>query len=106
MFAKSNRFSFRRGAPKKVFQTQYFVICYDKINEKELKCAVVVGKKVDKRAVERNKIKRQIIKNIKELVPLNNSHKIVIYVKKSVLEIENATAKEILNNAFKTLKIT
>lgn len=105
MFAKSNRFSFRRGAPRKVYQTPYFVICYEKINEKQIKCAVVVGKKVDKRAVVRNKIKRQIIKNIKELVPMNNSHMIVIYAKKSVLEIDNELAKEILNNAFKILKI-
>lgn len=106
MFARSHRFSFKKGAPRNVYQTPFFVIRYDHKNEGSFECAVVVGKKVDKRAVVRNKIKRQMVVCIKELVPATTASRFVIYAKKSILETTIEAKKEELKKAFEIIKIT
>ncbi len=69
MFPKSYRYSFRKGLPKKTLSTTFFVIKYDNSQDDSMHCAVVVGKKVDKRAVVRNKIKRQIVWPNEKVLP-------------------------------------
>ncbi len=106
MFSKSHRFSFKKSVPKNYYQTPLFVIRYDKNTAESLRCAVVVGKKVDKRAVVRNKIKRQTVETIKKLVPVGTNAVIVIYAKKSILEADNEQRKDILEKAFDIIGIT
>ena len=53
------RFSFRKGLPKKSASTPLFRLRYDKNRFFKTQIAIVVGKRVDKRAVIRNKIKRR-----------------------------------------------
>lgn len=106
MFSKSHRFSFKKGVPKNYYQTPLFVIRYDKNTTGSFKCAVVVGKKVDKRAVVRNKIKRQTVEIIKELVAQDKNVAIVLYAKKPTLEAGLEQRKDILAKAFDIIGIT
>jgi ribonuclease P protein component len=105
MFAKSYRFTFKKGAPRRIYSTPHFVIRYDTNSEKGLRCAVVVGKKVDKRAVIRNTIKRQLIVIIKELLSPNTEYNIVIFAKKQLSEIEKEQKYKELEKAFKAIHI-
>ena len=105
MFAQRNRFSFKKGAPRKVFSTPLFILRYDIKEENRLECAVVVGKKVDKRAVVRNKVKRQLVKQIKEMVELVSPFKLVIIAKKQILDASTEERYEELLKAFQKTNI-
>ena len=105
MFQRRNRFSFKKGVPRKIFQIPLFVLRYEYNNENVFHCAVVVGKKVDKKAVVRNKLKRQLVLSIKNILSSNNNISLVVYARKGLL---NANKDEIdieLSKAFKTTKI-
>src|SRR5690349_19629783 len=99
MLRKTNRFSFRKGVPKKVLQTPFFVLRYDVSPDKILHLAVVVSKKVDKRAVGRNKLKRKIVSFVQALVSIETQKNIVIFVKKQILEINDEQIKLELEKA-------
>ena len=83
MFAKKNRFSFKGPLPKKVLNFRSFSIRYGR-NGDGLKVAVVVSKRVDKRATVRNKIKRQVLNSIRKKVNMEEPLDIIFYVKKNV----------------------
>jgi ribonuclease P protein component len=100
MFDRSHRFSFKKGAPKRIFATPLFVIRFDTNNDK-LHSSVVVGKKVDKRAVVRNRIKRQINAILKEVLSTELKFDIVFFIKKQINEAETDNIKETI---FKSLK--
>lgn len=104
MLSRKNRYSFKKGLPKSFFATPYFVIRYEE-NKEGLKCSVVVGKKVDKRAVIRNKIKRQIVVQIKDILPTSLPFSIVLYARKPVLSITTDTIKQELESVFTKLNI-
>lgn len=104
MLAKEHRFSFKNGAPKGFFQTPFFVIRHDNNAKKDSELAVVVGKKVDKRATVRNRIKRSLVSEIKDFILGTEKLRIVVYAKKSVNEENLKTVKEDLLEAFKKLK--
>lgn len=105
MFAKSHRFSFKKGAPRSYFQTPLFVVRYDKNSTGSLKCAVVVGKKVDKRAVVRNKIKRQLLEIIRETLSVETKATIAVYAKKPIMEVALEEKKSELQKALRTIGI-
>jgi len=88
MFAKKNRFSFRESLPKNVFHSHSFTVRFGK-NEEGLRVGVVVSKKVDKRAVVRNKIKRRLIEIVQEKLKTNEPFSLVFYIKKQELSSEN-----------------
>ena len=106
MFARTHRFSFKKGAPRLAFSTKLFVIRYDRKKESGLECSVIVGKKVDKRAVIRNKIKRQTVALIKEIVSLDSPFRLAIYAKRPVLDTERTEMQSDLQKAFDTIGIT
>jgi len=106
MFAKKQRYSFKNGIPGKVFSTAYFVIRYEGKDDTLFQCAVVVGKKVDKKAVGRNKIKRIVVQNIKDLVSKDNKTNLILYARSKINELTKEQIKEELQKAFKTIKIT
>ena len=81
MLAKKNRFSFKNRLPKQILNSQSFNLRYDK-NDEGLKVAVVVSKKIDKRAVVRNKIKRQILEAVVKNINLDKGLTLIFYAKK------------------------
>ncbi len=105
MFGRQNRFSFRKGVPKKYFQTPFFAIRYDNNAENGLEVAVVVGKKVDKRATLRNKIKRKIVAFVKKSVSTDANFRLVIYAKKQVKTEESESVYKDLQQVFDKLNI-
>lgn len=105
MFEKKNRYSFRKGVPKLLFTSQFLVIRYQKNAENVLHCSVVVGKKVDKRAVIRNKIKRQLVSSIKEMLKDNLPYEIVIYARKGAEKLSLDEISEELRQAFDKIHI-
>lgn len=106
MFEKKNRYSFRKGVPKLLFTSQFLVIRYQKHEDSVLRCSVVVGKKVDKRAVARNKIKRLFVSHIKELLDDTMPYELVIYARKGAGELTSEQVVEELKNAFNAMRIT
>lgn len=101
MLRRKNRYSFRKGVPKYIFATPFFVLRYQQSDTPIVSCAVVVGKKVDKRAVFRNKIRRQVIEEVKKLLQdLDQKFEIVLYIKKDMSTLESQHMNEELKKAF------
>ena len=105
MFARQNRFSFRKGVPKKIFSNSFLLIRYDRSTNPKFECAVVVGKKVDTRAVVRNSVKRMLVSIIKELIDTDTQYIIVMYAKKPILLMKREEIKEQMTNVFATIGI-
>src|SRR3990167_10762135 len=97
MFTKSSRFSFKRALPKNVFHSPSFNLRYEK-NEGVLKVAVVVSKKVDKRATVRNKIKRQILENVRHKINQDVPFNLVFYAKTASADNLEKEIDEAKNN--------
>lgn len=104
MLDRSHRFSFRKGAPRRIFATPLFVIRYDSNND-HLHCSVVVGKKVDKRAVVRNRIKRQINEMLREILSKDKKFDLVFFIKKQINDSEPENTREIIVKALKEINI-
>lgn len=97
MLPRSHRFSFKKGAPKRVYATPFFVLRYDPSNDNSLHLGIVVGKKVDKKAVARNLLKRRISTTIEELLPKTQPINLVVFAKKQI----NTLTKDELNKELK-----
>jgi len=105
MFEKKNRYSFRKGVPRQLFTSPSFVIRYQKHANSVLHCSVVVGKKVDKRAVVRNKIKRMLVAHIKEILPEDTPFDMVIYARRGISEVAPEQIRTELEHALSDMKI-
>ena len=105
MLSKAHRFSFKKGAPRRIFSSPMFVIRYDTNVNKGLHAAVVVGKKVDKKAVVRNKIKRKTLLILQELVLTESNFDIVLFAKKPIGLNSNEEIRGELQLALKKSKI-
>ncbi len=106
MLRKKNRYSFRKGVPKNIFATPFFVLRYQETNTPVVSCAVVVGKKVDKRAVFRNKIRRQVVEEVRKLLQdLDQKFEIVLYIKKGMSTLEPQHINDELRKAFTSTHI-
>jgi ribonuclease P protein component len=100
MLPKSHRFSFKKGAPRHIYSTPLFVVRYDTSDGSGLHAAVVVGKKVDKKAVVRNHYKRQVLEALKTLLPDTLNINIVIFAKKEIANVQKEYLYEELKKAF------
>ncbi len=105
MFEKRNRYSFRKGVPKLLFTSQFLVIRYQKNSEGIFHCSVVVGKKVDKRAVIRNKIKRLLVSNIKTILKEDTPFDMVIYARRGIDELPAEEVSSELKKILSTIKV-
>jgi ribonuclease P protein component len=105
MFEKKHRYSFKKGIPKHFFTLPWCVLRFGKSEDEKLHVAMVVGKKVDKRAVVRNKIKRQQLSIIKKLVPEDAPFSLVVYARKPILEVSSEKSKKEFLEAFKKMNI-
>lgn len=97
MFEKEKRFSFKQGLPRKVISTPYFTLRFGSKKSETGTNAVVVSKKVSKKAVIRNKFKRRFLSILKE--NLNKRHEeydIVIYVRPMPEDLDENAYKKVL----------
>lgn len=97
MFEKEKRFSFKQGLPRKVISTPYFTLRFGSKKSETGTNAVVVSKKVSKKAVIRNKFKRRFLSILKE--NLNKRHEeydIVIYVRPMPEDLDENVYKKVL----------
>lgn len=99
MFARVNRFSFKNGVPGKILQSPFFVVRFDNNTSDNFECAVIVGKKVDKRAVVRNRIKRQVVAILQELVPTTSLVRMILYAKKGIISASPEEIREEIKKA-------
>lgn len=106
MFAQKNRLKNEKDI-KAVFskgKSTYDSVCGIKWRQNGLKdsrFAVVIGTKVHKRAVKRNRIRRQYREMLKEMLPeLKMQGDILLLVSKKVLETTPAERKEKLQAVF------
>lgn len=88
MLGKKHRFSFKDKLPSRVLNFPSFSIRYGR-NEDELKVAVVVSKRIDKRATVRNRIKRRVLNAIRKTIDLDKALNLVFYIKKNAQSSEN-----------------
>lgn len=103
MFARENRYSFKRGIPKNVYRAPFFVLRFQKNND-TLHCAVITGKKIDKRAVVRNRLRRQFTQNLKnEIGDKTVSYDLVFYLRKDILGLENKIMQAEIKKTLETL---
>jgi len=105
MFAKRNRFSFKRRVPRHVHGAPFFVLRHELTDRPFLECAVVVGKKVSKKAVERNRIKRQLIVILKEELQLDAQIAIIVYARKPILNATLDQLREAVNDSLIATKL-
>ncbi len=95
MFEKEKRYSFKQGLPKKAISTPYFTIRFGKSLAQSGTYAVVVSKKVSKKAVLRNKIKRRVLACLKEnLSEKQEKVDLVIYIKPQIIELDEVQMDE------------
>ncbi len=103
MFKREHRFSFRKGIPNKAIHSKSFVLRYGE-NDEFLKVAVVVGKKVDKRAVRRNSVKRGIVRILESLLDTNAKNTILVFAKKQIAETDNESLRQELKQTLENRK--
>lgn len=89
MFARKHRYSFKEGLPKKTKSFPSFTLRYGKNQEGAVKAAVVVSKKVHKKAVIRNKIKRSLLRALAAKIDKSRGVNLVFYIKRKALDIVN-----------------
>lgn len=100
MFARKNRFSFKKGAPKFTYASPFFIFRYHRTTDNTFRCAVVVGKKIDKRAVVRNKVKRSIVMILEKIIKNKaTDFEAVFFMRRPILDI--LEDKEKLENTLK-----
>lgn len=105
MFEKEKRFSFRQGLPKKVISTPYFTLRFGSKKSETGTNAVVVSKKVSKKAVIRNKIKRKFLSVLKEnLGEKQELYDIVIYVRPMPENLDEKVYEDLLIESLKKIK--
>jgi ribonuclease P protein component len=93
MFPKEHRFSFKNKLPTNKFNSPSFTVRYGE-NDGGLKIAVVVPKRVDKRATVRNRIKRKVLGAVRKFVKEDLGLTLVFYLKK------NSPEQELENEVF------
>ncbi len=82
-----------------------FTIKYQKQDNQDLKIGFVVSTKVDKRAVARNKLKRQMRQAVHDKIKdIKKGYFILIIAKKKALELDFDTIAKQIDFAFKKIK--
>lgn len=112
MFIKNYRLT-KRNDFQLVFKegkrgfSKFFSVRYKENNLKNPRIAVVVSNKVSKKAVERNKLKRQIRSIVKLFIPdFNSNFDIIVSALSPALGKDYNTLQEELSKTFKKNKIT
>ncbi len=86
------------------YSSPYFVIKTEESNEQHSRFGIVISNKLSKKAVERNRLRRQLFEIIRlnlEKTSLANPHKIVILPRTKALKLDY---KQLEKNLLKTFK--
>lgn len=101
MLARGLRFDFSKKLPRNSLSFPSFNIRYDKNELGKLQAAVVVSKKVDKRATIRNRLKRIMTEQIRMNLEKEASINLVLYIKQNdeeaLLNDFNSAVKKIIH---------
>lgn len=85
----------------RTISSPFLIVKYLQKEEGLTKFAFVISKKVDKRAVIRNKIKRGLAKAVQEVLDkIKTDYNVIIIAKPSILEKDNKQQAEILKEIF------
>jgi len=105
MLKKTNRLvSFTREPGAETYSSPFLTISATQTTE-DSKFGFIISKKIDKRAVVRNRLKRQMSKFVEErLSRIDPRIKVVIVAKKQILEKESEIHK-LLEEGFLKLKL-
>lgn len=88
------------------FFSSAFILKIKKSDEELSRFAVVVSKRIDKRAVRRNKIRRWVKSSVEELVPsIRGSWQILIIAKNNARDKDFSQIKSELTELFKKINI-
>jgi ribonuclease P protein component len=104
MIQRSQRYSFKKGLPRKVLQSPFFLLRYQKNSAEVFHAAVVVNKKVSKSAVVRHRVKRVFIESLlsvgeKQAVPFD----LVFFLRPMIIEKDREAVYNELVHIFKKL---
>lgn len=97
MFAKQQRYSFKRKLPQRSLHTGYFTLRYQSNQEGVFRCGVVVGKKIDKRSTVRNRLKRRFIHALRDNIQRKTlPYTLVFFLKKELVGKDFVEMKRII----------
>lgn len=97
MFKKTQRFSFKKGVPRKKIITPLFFVRFQVSNSPTY--AVVAGKSVSKKSVQRNRIKRLTREILKEILKsTSNKFDLVIFLRQPFVEYKKSVIIQELQN--------
>jgi ribonuclease P protein component len=106
MLAKQYRYSFKKGLPKHTLSTPFFTLRYGISSVDRIQCAVVVSKKVNKKAVIRNKIKRRFLHAFRqELENKEDAYSLVFFMKKGIQDMKQEEMKQEIQKVLKAITI-
>jgi ribonuclease P protein component len=107
MLPKTNRISKKELAvatpPFRFTKSDYFTIRYRSNQLSTFRCSIIVSKKIDKRAVMRNRLKRRISGALSEIGLDQKGKDILIYLKKPVQELSREELKGQLQKVLRAL---
>ncbi len=111
MLAQKNRIHGRKKflitlKKGRVVRGQYFNINYSKNNYGQLKAAVVVGKKIAKSAVVRNRIRRKLYEILRKnfLTKLDNTNLIIIVFNPDIVNLKSAELEKLIEKLILKIK--
>jgi ribonuclease P protein component len=101
MLKKSFRLSNVKGVRgAKTFTSPFLVVKFAESGDSQTKFAFVVSKAVDKRAVVRNELKRNLSMATRDcLAELKEGYNIIIITKSRILELDKVDQRNILKEA-------
>lgn len=106
MLAKQYRYSFKKGLPKHTLSTPFFTLRYGLSSVDRVQCAVVVSKKVNKKAVGRNKVKRRFMHALQQVVKnKDDAYSFVFFLKKGIQDMKQEEMKQEIQKVLKTITI-
>ncbi len=105
MLKKSSRLvSFKKEAGARIYSSPFLTISSTQATG-DSKFGFIISKKIDKRAVVRNRLKRKMARFVEEMLPnFNQGSKVVIVARAQILEKEQELDK-ILEEGFIKLKL-
>lgn len=84
MFKREHRYSFSGKFPSQSIQSPFFVMRFEK-TEKPFTVAIVASKKIDKRSVVRNQVKRKLFHVLADMMPKESTLSLIFYVRRPIL---------------------
>ena len=101
MLSRNHRYSFRNGVPKERVKSPFFVLRYQINDDYQVRFAIVISKKIDKRATARNEVKRKISHALHNLLRDNQlSVDVIIYVRKAILGVDVSEIEKAFQQIF------